>query len=49
MKVPTQPIPLMMNIFRDVLPTVHRYYDQWKERAELIPDPELRAQALDAV
>ncbi|KMK77781.1 tetraprenyl-beta-curcumene synthase family protein [Alkalihalobacillus pseudalcaliphilus] len=49
MKVPTQPIPLMMNIFRDVLPTVHRYYDQWKERAELIPDPELRAQALDAL
>ncbi|KGA98777.1 hypothetical protein AJ85_10400 [Alkalihalobacillus alcalophilus ATCC 27647 = CGMCC 1.3604] len=49
MKVPTQPIPLMMNIFRDVLPTVHRYYDQWKERAKSIPDPELRAQALDAL
>ncbi|KYG26644.1 tetraprenyl-beta-curcumene synthase family protein [Alkalihalobacillus trypoxylicola] len=49
MKVPTHPIPLLINIYRDVLPTVHRYYNQWKERAEEIPDPELRKQALDAL
>ncbi|MCK0471254.1 tetraprenyl-beta-curcumene synthase family protein [Alkalihalobacillus sp. APA_J-10(15)] len=49
MSVPTKPIPLLYRIYRRVLPTVHTYYDQWKERAKDIPNDELRAQALDAL
>lgn len=49
MNVPTKPIPLLINIYREVIPTVHRYFNQWKERAKTIPDPELRSQAQDAL
>ncbi|MEC2071818.1 tetraprenyl-beta-curcumene synthase family protein [Alkalihalophilus marmarensis] len=49
MKVPTKPIPILMNIYRDVVPTVNRYFNQWIEKAQTIPDDELRSQALDAL
>ncbi|MCM3759564.1 tetraprenyl-beta-curcumene synthase family protein [Alkalihalobacillus oceani] len=49
MGVPTKPIPLLINIYKEVLPTVHDYYNQWKERAADIPDDELRSQAQDAL
>ncbi|WP_332633873.1 tetraprenyl-beta-curcumene synthase family protein [Halalkalibacter flavus] len=49
MSAPTRPIPLLMNIYKEVIPTVHKYFDPWIEKASLIPDPELRAQALDAL
>ncbi|WP_100405169.1 tetraprenyl-beta-curcumene synthase family protein [Bacillus solitudinis] len=49
MNVPTKPIPLLIKIYREVIPTVHFYFDQWKEKARDIPDVELRSQALDAL
>jgi len=36
----------MVRAYGTVLPAVHRYLDGWKRRAERIPDPELRRQAL---
>ncbi len=36
----------MSRIYRNVLPTVHRYLDEWKEQANQILNPELRQQAL---
>lgn len=36
-------------MYKQVIPTVHRYLEQWKERAQTIPNDELRAQALDAL
>ncbi|MDT8859321.1 tetraprenyl-beta-curcumene synthase family protein [Alkalihalobacillus sp. MEB130] len=49
MTAPTKPIPLLMNIYKEVIPTVHKYFDPWIEKASAIPDPELRSQALDAL
>ncbi len=49
LKAPTKPIPLLLDVYREVLPTVHRYHDQWKEKAATIPDPELRSQAIDVL
>ncbi|HEY9710730.1 MAG TPA: DUF2600 family protein, partial [Oculatellaceae cyanobacterium] len=49
MKIPTRPWTLMSRIYRDVLPAVHRYLDEWKERANQIPNPELRKQALTSI
>ncbi len=47
--VPTKPIPLLYNIYREVIPTVHRYFNRWDQLAQTIPDLELRSQALDAI
>ena len=49
LKVPSHPWTLMYSIYRRVLPRVHHELDQWKKRAEQIPDPELRKQALDSI
>lgn len=49
MKTPTRGIPLMVKIYREVLPAVHRYLNHWKKMAELIPDEELRNQALASI
>ncbi|RFU60192.1 tetraprenyl-beta-curcumene synthase family protein [Bacillus sp. V59.32b] len=49
MSVPTNPIALMKNVYRDVFPIVHVELGYWKKRAELIPDQELRKQALDSI
>ncbi|MFC0562047.1 tetraprenyl-beta-curcumene synthase family protein [Halalkalibacter alkalisediminis] len=49
MTVPTKPIPLLYNVYKEVIPTVHRYFNQWDQLAQTIPDPELRSQALDAI
>ncbi|NEU30010.1 tetraprenyl-beta-curcumene synthase family protein [bacterium LRH843] len=49
MNVPTKPIPVLMKMHKEVIPTVHRYLDEWKEKAQMIPDSELRSQALDAL
>lgn len=40
---------MMAKIYREVLPRVHNYLDQWKQRASQIPDPELRKQALASI
>jgi tetraprenyl-beta-curcumene synthase len=39
----------MLHIYRRVLPRVHLYINEWKERAKQIPDPELRKQALASI
>lgn len=39
----------MIKIYFDVLPDAHRYLSGWKDRAEQIPDPELRKQALISI
>lgn len=36
-------------IILHVRPDVHRYLQEWKKRAENIPDPELRRQALMSI
>ncbi|MFT8310853.1 MAG: tetraprenyl-beta-curcumene synthase family protein [Sporolactobacillus sp.] len=49
MTVPSRPIKLMAQIYRKVLPEVHRDLAKWKKRAEEIPDAELRRQALASI
>jgi tetraprenyl-beta-curcumene synthase len=39
----------MLQIYRHVLPEVHRRLGAWQRRAEKIPDPELRRQALASI
>jgi tetraprenyl-beta-curcumene synthase len=36
----------MYRVYRKVIPQVHRELESWKRKAESIPDPELRRQAL---
>ncbi|MFC0473978.1 tetraprenyl-beta-curcumene synthase family protein [Robertmurraya beringensis] len=49
MSVPTMPISLMTEVYRKVLPAVHRELRGWKARAEEIPNLELRKQALASI
>ncbi|WP_216831556.1 tetraprenyl-beta-curcumene synthase family protein [Alkalihalobacterium elongatum] len=49
MKVPSLPWTLMYSIYREVIPTVHTYLDEWKLKAQTIPDPELKKQALMSI
>jgi tetraprenyl-beta-curcumene synthase len=49
MTIPTQPWILMSRIYREVLPAVHCYLDEWKDRANQIPNPELCKQALMSI
>ncbi|WP_335871341.1 tetraprenyl-beta-curcumene synthase family protein [Bacillus sp. 2205SS5-2] len=49
MSVPVTPIPLMANVYRKVFPMVHKELNYWKERASLIPDDELRKQAVQSI
>ncbi|MFT8317277.1 MAG: tetraprenyl-beta-curcumene synthase family protein [Sporolactobacillus sp.] len=49
MAAPSTPLRLMSQIYRKVLPCVHHELARWKERAQHIPDPELRKQALDSI
>ncbi|QED49040.1 tetraprenyl-beta-curcumene synthase family protein [Cytobacillus dafuensis] len=49
MGVPTMPISLMSKVYRKVLPLVHKELDFWRKRAEAIPDPELKKQALASI
>lgn len=39
----------MYKIYKDVIPTVHRYLKKWKEKALSIPNEELRKQALASI
>ncbi len=47
--VPKTPVTLMAGIYTKVLPEVHNQLNRWKRRAESIPDPELRKQALASI
>lgn len=49
MRVPTHLIPLTTRMILQVQPVTHAFLKQWKRRAQTIPDPELRRQALDSI
>jgi tetraprenyl-beta-curcumene synthase len=43
------PISLMSRVYRKIIPAVHQELGVWKSRAEKIPNPELRSQALASI
>ncbi len=43
------PISLMSKVYQKVFPAVHQELAYWKKRAEQIPNPELRKQALASI
>lgn len=49
MQVPTNLISLTTKMILKVQPVTHSCLRQWKERAQKIPDPELRRQALASI
>lgn len=49
MSVPTNPLALMKKVYQDIFPIVHQELRHWTKRAESIPNPELRKQALDSI
>ncbi|WP_100488898.1 tetraprenyl-beta-curcumene synthase family protein [Sporolactobacillus pectinivorans] len=49
MAVPSEPLKLIVQVSRKVLPGVHSELENWKQKAEKIPDPELRNQALASI
>nr|WP_295970934.1 tetraprenyl-beta-curcumene synthase family protein [uncultured Bacillus sp.] len=49
MSVPSMPISLMSKAYRKIFPSVHQELSYWKKKAEEIPDPELRKQALASI
>ncbi len=49
MKVPSNSISLMAKVYKDVLPEVHKHLSYWREKANQIPDPELRTQAVASI
>ncbi|KAB8318067.1 tetraprenyl-beta-curcumene synthase family protein [Tolypothrix campylonemoides VB511288] len=49
MNIPISPWTLMLRTYRNVLPTVRFYLNEWKQRANQIPNPELRKQALTSI
>lgn len=49
MTVPKLPFTLMSKVYRKILPAAHKELAYWKDRAEKIPDPELRKQALASI
>lgn len=44
--IPTKSWTLMYKIYKDVIPTAHEFLAEWREKAEAIPNKELRSQAL---
>lgn len=48
-QVPTSSIRLVSLVFRKVFPVVEQELKGWQRRAERIPNPELRKQALDSI
>src|SRR3954447_8255613 len=49
MSVPTMPLTLMAKAYRKIFPYVHKELTYWKNRAEAIPDLELRKQATASI
>ncbi|MGG0717405.1 tetraprenyl-beta-curcumene synthase family protein [Robertmurraya massiliosenegalensis] len=47
--IPSEPLSLMSKVYRNILPTAHMELAYWKKRAEEIPDPELKKQALASI
>lgn len=46
---PRRPIRLMSRVYRFILPDVRENLDGWRNLAEVIPDPELKRQALASI
>ncbi|SIS44094.1 tetraprenyl-beta-curcumene synthase family protein [Salimicrobium flavidum] len=46
---PSQPVDLMYRGYRSIFPEVFRQLDEWKRKAESIPDGELKNQACDSI
>ncbi|MED4203001.1 tetraprenyl-beta-curcumene synthase family protein [Neobacillus mesonae] len=44
-----KPFTLMSRVYRKILPAVHQELAYWKSRAEKIPNPELRKQAMASI
>ncbi|GLI05348.1 tetraprenyl-beta-curcumene synthase [Paenibacillus tyrfis] len=44
--VPQRPIGLMLRVYRYALPEVREQLRHWRDKAEAMPDPELRKQAI---
>ncbi|WP_042354715.1 tetraprenyl-beta-curcumene synthase family protein [Bacillus rubiinfantis] len=44
-----KPFTLMSRVYRKILPAVHQELAYWKSRAQKIPNPELRRQALASI
>ncbi|QOY33773.1 tetraprenyl-beta-curcumene synthase family protein [Anaerobacillus isosaccharinicus] len=49
MSIPKQPWTMMAKIYKHVLPRVHKNLDMWKQKADAIPNNELRKQALASI
>lgn len=49
MTLPTNPVTLMYQVYRKIMPAVHKELAYWKLRAEAIPNDELRTQALASI
>ena len=49
MTVPLNPLSLMTQVYREVMPAVHEELKFWKKRAEEIPNQELKGQALASI
>ncbi|RLQ97867.1 tetraprenyl-beta-curcumene synthase family protein [Falsibacillus albus] len=49
MSIPSQPFSLMNQVYRKVFPLVHKELSFWKEKAQEIPNDELRKQALASI
>lgn len=49
MSVPTNPLALMKDVYQEIFPIVHKELRHWTERAESIPNPELRKQATASI
>ncbi|MGX1192500.1 tetraprenyl-beta-curcumene synthase [Metabacillus sp. SLBN-84] len=47
--IPEHPLWLMAKIYKDIFPSVHAHLNTWKEKAEQIPNTELRTQALASI
>ncbi len=49
MALPVNPITLLNQVFRQVFPVTHQELNNWKNKAALIPNEELRNQALASI
>ncbi|MBO0992453.1 tetraprenyl-beta-curcumene synthase family protein [Bacillus sp. SD088] len=49
MTLPVNPVTLLNQVFRQVFPITHQELKAWKNRAEMIPNGELRNQALASI
>ncbi len=48
-KVPERALPLMVRVYKQIFPYVHKQLNQWRKKAETIPNTELKTQALASI